>query len=50
MRGYQIVHEPRFRVRHSHHLAMKDIFWQLRNWIRMFVQSSEDPEKQRRNY
>ena len=48
--GYQIVHEPRFRVRHSHHLAMKDIFWRLRNWIRMFVQSSEDPEKQRRNY
>lgn len=48
--GYEFIHDPKFRVRHSHHIKMKDAFWQLRNWLRMFLKFTNDPEKQRRNF
>jgi glycosyltransferase involved in cell wall biosynthesis len=48
--GYKIIHEPKFRVRHSHHLGIKDFFWQLKNWSRMGSVVGKKPEKQRRYY
>ncbi|NTW13630.1 MAG: glycosyltransferase [Candidatus Moranbacteria bacterium] len=47
--GYRIVHDPKFRVRHSHHLRVRDLFWQFRNWRRM-VSSEQIPERQRKNF
>ncbi len=48
-RGYCIVHEPKFRVRHSHNLSWKDFFWQLKNWLKMAYPVLGIPEKQRKN-
>jgi glycosyltransferase involved in cell wall biosynthesis len=48
--GYIIIHDPKFRVRHSHNLKLKDIFWQLKNWMKMAENSKMGlPEKQRKN-
>lgn len=47
--GYKIIHDPKFKVRHSHHLKFKDFFWQLNNWRKM-VASKNIPEKQRKNF
>jgi len=48
-KGYKIIHDPRFRVRHSHHLRMCDVFWQIRNWHRM-IASEKVPERQRKYF
>jgi rhamnosyltransferase len=47
--GYFFIHEPKFRVRHSHHLKFKDFFWQLKNWRNMGP-GKNIPEKQKRNF
>lgn len=47
--GYIIIHDPKFKVRHSHHLKFKDLFWQLNNWRKM-IAGGGNPEKQRRNF
>lgn len=47
--GYKIIHDPHFRVRHSHHLRMRDTFWQFRNWHRM-IASEKVPERQRKYF
>ncbi len=47
--GYKIIHDPKFKVRHSHHLKFKDIFWQINNWIKM-NSTKRTPEKQRKNF
>lgn len=47
--GYKIIHDPRFRVRHSHHLRLRDTFWQIRNWRRM-VTAEAVPERQRKYF
>ena len=47
--GYKIIHDPKFRARHSHHLKFKDFFWQLNNWRKMFT-AGNVPEKQRKNF
>ena len=47
--GYKIIHDPKVKVRHSHHLRFKDFFWQIGNWKKMSVGRSV-PEKQRRNF
>lgn len=46
---YKIIHDPKFKVRHSHHLKFKDFFWQLNNWRKMIV-GGDNPEKQKRNF
>lgn len=45
--GYKIIHDPKFKVRHSHHLKFKDLFWQINNWKKMRNNKSI-PEKQRK--
>jgi rhamnosyltransferase len=47
--GYKIIHEPKFKVRHSHHLKLKDFLWQIKNWKKMSP-GPNIPEKQRRNF
>jgi rhamnosyltransferase len=47
--GYKIIHDPKFTVRHSHHLKLKDLFWQINNWRKMSA-SKGTPEKQRKNF
>ena len=47
--GQKIIHDPRFRVRHSHHLRLRDTFWQIRNWRRM-VATEKAPERQRKYF
>jgi glycosyltransferase involved in cell wall biosynthesis len=47
--GYKIIHDPKFRVRHAHHLKAKDFFWQLNNWKKMIFKAGI-PEKQRKNF
>ena len=49
-KGYKIIHDPKFKVRHSHNLAFKDIVWQFKNWKRMISQKGKTPEKQKRNF
>ena len=50
-RGYKIIHDPKFKVRHSHHLKIKDFFWQLKNWYRMANKNLKNiPEIQRKNF
>jgi len=48
-KGYKIIHDPCFRVRHSHHLRLRDTFWQFRNWHRMMT-SQKIPERQRKYF
>ncbi|MEN8252141.1 MAG: glycosyltransferase family 2 protein [Patescibacteria group bacterium] len=48
--GYKIVHDPKFKVRHSHHLKMKDFFWQRKNWKQMKAEGGGKPKKQRKNF
>lgn len=48
-KGYKIIHDPRFRVQHSHHLRLRDTFWQFRNWHRM-ITAEETPERQRKYF
>lgn len=48
-KGYKIIHDPRFRVRHPHHLRLCDTFWQLRNWYRM-IAAEKPPERQRKYF
>ncbi len=47
--GYEIIHDPKFRVRHSHHLRIRDIFWQLQNW-RYMVTAERTPDRQRKYF
>ncbi|MEI6650403.1 MAG: glycosyltransferase [Candidatus Moraniibacteriota bacterium] len=47
--GYEIIHDPKFRVRHSHLLRIRDIFWQLQNWRHM-VTAEKAPERQRKYF
>ncbi len=47
--GYKIIHDPKVKVRHSHHLKFKDYFWQYTNWKKM-APGGEPPEKQKRNF
>ncbi|MEA2007446.1 MAG: glycosyltransferase family A protein [Patescibacteria group bacterium] len=47
--GYVIIHDPKFKARHSHHLKFKDLFWQLNNWRKM-IAGGDNLEKQRKNF
>ncbi|MFA5986985.1 MAG: glycosyltransferase family A protein [Parcubacteria group bacterium] len=46
--GYEIIHDPKVKVRHSHHLKFRDFLWQIGNWRKMNM-GVDVPEKQRRN-
>jgi len=46
--GLNVIHDPKFRVRHSHHLRLKDIWRQRKNRKKMWPDSGLwKPEKQR---
>lgn len=47
--GYKIIHDPKFKVYHSHHLQIKDILWQYKNWRKMSLPKGM-PEKQRKYF
>lgn len=48
-KGYVIIHNNRFRVRHSHHLKMSELFRQFKNRKKMAGDSNQVPEVQRKN-
>ena len=47
--GYNIIHDPKLRVRHSHYLKVRDIVWQLKNRYKMW-KWKWIPEVQKRNF
>jgi len=49
-KGYNIVHDPGLQVRHSHHLKLKDFWWQIANWKKMAKKKKGKPVKQRRRF
>lgn len=50
-RGYKIIYDPKFRVYHSHHLRIRDILWQMKNWRKMgTLRKDVVPEVQRKYF
>jgi rhamnosyltransferase len=47
--GYIFIHDPKYKVRHSHHLKFKELFWQINNYKKMLKRAGS-PEKQKRNF
>lgn len=48
-KGYVIIHNNRFRVRHSHHLKMSELLRQFKNRKKMAGDSTHVPEAQKRH-
>lgn len=46
---YKIIHDNRFIARHSHHLKINELLWQLKNRKKMAGDSTQVPEVQKKH-